>query len=141
MTTDAIEGGCLCGAIRYRVAGPPRARTLCHCRSCRFAAGGPSVAWAVFGVDGFAFTAGTPRQFHSSPGVVRTFCDRCGTALTYQVDDAPDTIDVTTVTLDAADDFPPTVEIWVAHKLAWETLDAALPHFPGSSRPNATEYG
>ena len=40
----SVEGGCLCGAIRYRVSGEPLARSLCHCRSCRLGAGAPSVA-------------------------------------------------------------------------------------------------
>ena len=48
MTDDPAEGGCLCGSVRYRVAGDPVAATLCHCRSCRRASGGTNVAWAVF---------------------------------------------------------------------------------------------
>ena len=48
MTGPPAEGGCLCGAIRYRVSGEAVAATLCHCRSCRRASGGTNVAWAVF---------------------------------------------------------------------------------------------
>jgi len=68
-----------------------------------------------------------------APGVTRTFCGKCGTPLTYQRDAERGTIDVTTVTLDAANDFAPTKEIWVEHKLVWESLNDALPHYARSS--------
>jgi len=55
--------------------------------------------------------------------------------LTYQRDTEPDTIDVTTASLDSPDDFAPTREIWIAHKLAWERLNDTLPQYPESSRP------
>jgi hypothetical protein len=80
------------------------------------------------------FSAGQPARFRSSPNVIRTFCSQCGTSLTYQRDTEPDTVDVTTATLDRPDDFAPTREIWIAHKLAWEALNEAFPQYPGSSR-------
>jgi hypothetical protein len=130
---DAVEGGCLCRAVRYRSTGAALARALCHCRTCRLASGAPSVAWVVFRCSDFAFIAEQPTRFHSSPGVVRTFCGKCGTPLTYQRTSKPDTIDVTTVTLDRPDDFAPTKEIWIEHKLAWECLNVTLEHYPRSS--------
>jgi hypothetical protein len=132
-TSRPTEGGCLCGAVRYRIAGESLALARCHCRTCRHASGAPSVAWSVFRSGDFVFTAETPVHFHSSPGVVRTFCGKCGTPLTYQRTAEADTIDVTTVTLDDAADFAPTKEVWVEHRLAWETLNDSLEHFPRSS--------
>lgn len=70
----------------------------------------------------------------SSHGIVRRFCGQCGTSLTYQRELEPDTIDVTTASLDRADDFAPTREIWIGEKLAWESLNGAARTFPGSSR-------
>ena len=129
-----IEGGCLCKAVRYGVSGAPIVTSLCHCRTCRLAAGAPSVAWVVFRSSELVFSAGQPARFRSSPNVIRTFCSQCGTSLTYQRDTEPDTVDVTTATLDRPDDFAPSREIWIAHKLAWEALNKALPQYPGSSR-------
>jgi hypothetical protein len=134
MTPSMHEGGCLCGAVRYRASGAPRALTLCHCRSCRRASGAPSVAWAVFNAGDFEFTTGEPARFQSSPSVERTFCAQCGTPLTYQQQTRADSIDVTTVSLDEPDRFAPEFEIWVEHKIAWETLDPKLPHYPRSSK-------
>lgn len=135
MTSRVIEGGCLCRAVRYRVTGVPIVTSLCHCRTCRLAAGAPSVAWVILRSRDFMFSAAQPARFRSSPAVTRTFCSRCGTSLTYQSDAEPDTIDVTTASLDSPDDFAPTREIWIAHKLAWERLNDTLPQYPESSRP------
>jgi hypothetical protein len=132
-----FAGGCLCGAIRYRFTNTPRALTLCHCRSCRLSAGAPAVAWLVLGSDDFTFTAGRPKVFRSSPGVLRSFCDRCGTSLTYQREGQTDTIDVTSATLDAPDAFAPTKEIWLEHKLRWMQANEALPHYAQTSRGTA----
>jgi hypothetical protein len=141
MTNTSHEGGCLCGAIRYRVAADPVALTLCHCRSCRLAAGAPSLAWAVFPAGDFAFINGEPKRFRSSPSVARSFCGTCGTSLGWQHDARPETMDVTTATLDHPDAFAPTCEIWIEHAIAWETLDPALPHHARSSKdaPNITD--
>lgn len=128
MTADFAEGGCLCGRVRYRVNGPAVARTLCHCQSCRRATGGASVGWAVFAKDDYQVIAGTIREYSSSPGIYWGSCGDCGSLVAYRRDSRPDHRDITTATLDDPDAFPPTVEIWTADKIGWETLDPALPH-------------
>jgi hypothetical protein len=131
---EVHEGGCLCGAIRYRVTAAPTALVLCHCRTCRKAAGAPSLAWAIFRAADFAFTKGNPATYSSSPGVKRGFCSRCGTTLTYASADHPDVADVTTATLDDPDAFTPDREIWLEEKIVWEAVDHARARYPRSSR-------
>ena len=127
------RGGCLCGAIRYAITGEPVVTTLCHCRSCRLASGAPSLAWTVVSTDDLRYDTGRPSEFESSPGVFRGFCDACGTSLSWRRLDRPDTIDITTASLDASEAFPPAKEIWLEHKLAWETAHPTLPHYARSS--------
>jgi hypothetical protein len=131
---DANNGGCLCGAVRYRAQGAPLARTLCHCASCRRTAGAPTVAWTIFPADGFAFVAGKPKSFRSSPHIERSFCGDCGTPLLYRSDRRPDVVDVPTATLDEADLFPPEREIWTGEKLVWEVVNDSIPQYPRSSK-------
>ncbi|GAA5071351.1 GFA family protein [Lysobacter panacisoli] len=125
-----IEGGCLCGAIRYRATAPPISRSICHCRSCRRAGGAPSVAWSTFHVNSLVFCQGVPMRYPSSEDVVRTFCGNCGTPLSYRHVLDTDTIDITTATLDAPEQFPPTRETWIEHKLPWERLNESTRHYP-----------
>lgn len=124
------EGGCLCGAIRYRVTGPPSWSTICHCRTCRKAAGAPSVAWLTFDQGNFTLVQGVPGRFLSSSGVARTFCTACGTPLTYITADRPGDIDVTTMSLDEETKFPPTCEVWTTHRVSWASIDPTRDQYP-----------
>jgi hypothetical protein len=119
--------------VRYRVAGEPVASTLCHCRSCRRASGGTNVAWAVFEKSAFEWLAGGSIAYSSSPGIEWLHCGECGSLVGYTRASRPDHMDITTGTLDEPDRFPPTVEIWLEHKIAWETLDPELPKHQQSS--------
>ncbi len=100
-------GGCLCGAVRYRARGAPRLVDLCYCRWCARAVGASVTGWARYATGDFAFTAGEPVRYESSPGVARTFCGRCGSSLTYH-DPGGELVDVASATLDDPLAFPPT---------------------------------
>lgn len=127
------EGGCLCGAVRYRVSGQPVAATLCHCADCRRASGGTNVAWAVFDKGDFEWLAGDPADYSSSAGIHWSFCRECGTTLGYRRSERPDHMDVTSGSLDEPDRYPPDVEIWVKQRIGWEALHPALPKRERSS--------
>jgi hypothetical protein len=79
-----VEGGCYCGAVRYRAEGDPVFRAQCHCRECQYISGGsPNV---VMGVPerGFAYTLGAGKPFRRKDlpnPVTREFCAECGTHL------------------------------------------------------------
>jgi Uncharacterized conserved protein len=133
MTTPDTNGGCLCGAIRYRATGQPIVSMVCHCRTCRKAAGSPLVAWLTFPVRAFTFVRGQPSEFSSSPPVKRTFCPSCGTPLTYTHADRPAEIDVTTVSIEDPEAFPPDHHSWVSHSLSWVRLDDGLPAYSPTS--------
>jgi hypothetical protein len=128
------DGGCLCGAIRYRVFGKPASSLLCHCRSCRLASGAPAVAWVTFAAGDVELLQGTPATHRSSPPVVRGFCARCGTPMSYRHRDHPDQVDLTAATLDHPELFPPEREVWLEHHIGWTAVNAALPqHRRGSA--------
>ena len=131
MSTPVHEGGCLCGAVRYRAAGTPVRVTNCHCEMCRKAAGAPFVTWAEFPAEAVSFTAGAPAWHGSSEAAERGFCAACGTALTFATIDGT-TIDLTVATLDDPDALPPDDNIWTESKVPWVTLDAAIPAWPRS---------
>ena len=107
---------------------------ICHCQTCRRAAGSPVVAWLTFATADFRFSKGKPVGFSSTPPVRRTFCGSCGTPLTYARVDAPDSIDVTTCSLDDPQAFPPTHHSWLSDDVAWVRFGDGLPAFR-QSRP------
>lgn len=74
------EGGCLCGAIRFKAEGEPLNVRVCHCRTCQKAMGSPFFARAQF--DQRALTVeGDTARYASSENIDRVFCKRCGTRL------------------------------------------------------------
>jgi hypothetical protein len=127
---QTCEGGCLCGAVRYRITGVPRSSSVCFCRSCRLASGAASVGWFVVALGQYSLLGARPAEFQSSASVVRSFCARCGTPLAYRHADNPDAIELTTATLDEPQRFPPTHEIWHSQRVPWAASDPAIPHFP-----------
>lgn len=124
-----LAGGCLCGGVRYEVEGAPTNTMVCHCRTCRRAAGAPVVAWVTFPRGRLRFVRGEPATFHSTPPVTRTFCRDCGTPLTYAHADSPEAVDVTTCSLDEPEAFPPTHHSWLSHHVAWVRFGDGLPTF------------
>ena len=77
-------GGCLCGAVRYEVAGPLRDVVLCHCAMCRrthghFAAytAAPKGALRLLEARGL-------RWFASSGFARRGFCGECGASACWE---------------------------------------------------------
>lgn len=130
-----LEGGCHCGAIRYRVEGEPVHAALCHCIDCRRHAGAPMVGWTLFGNDHFAILKGEPKIYASSEHGRRHFCPDCGTGLFYTSDAVfPGQTDVQVATLDDPDVLPMQAQIQVADRISWMKDVAALPafeRFPG----------
>jgi hypothetical protein len=132
LPTSIAEGGCLCGAVRYRADGQPTNSMVCHCRTCRRTAASPAVAWVTFPKARFQFVRGRPSEFRSSQPVLRTFCGACGTPLTYEHADSASFIDVTTCSLDDPGSFPPTHHSWLSHDIAWVRFADGLPTFQQS---------
>lgn len=125
-----LEGGCLCGALRYEVRGEPITVALCHCTKCRRSAGAPVVAWAMFERGAFAFVQGKPAVHRSSPGAERGFCEKCGTQLTFTAEFLPGLVDLTVASLDDAAALPPRMHIWDSSRLPWLECSDALPRHP-----------
>ena len=64
-----IQGGCLCGAVRYEARGAPLGVGYCHCRSCRHHTGAPVVAYVEFAAQHVRFSGAGRSTYASSPGV------------------------------------------------------------------------
>ncbi|MEE8506419.1 MAG: GFA family protein [Kiloniellales bacterium] len=133
---DIHEGGCLCGAVRYRITGPIDRVGHCHCRMCQRANGAVAVTWATVPLAHFEVTQGAPATYRSSATARRQFCSACGSSLTFWFERNPEEIDVSVGTLDHPERHPADHHNWTTSKLPWLRLDEDLPAFadftPGS---------
>ncbi|RYX90105.1 MAG: GFA family protein [Comamonadaceae bacterium] len=127
------EGGCLCGALRYRVTGQPLSHSVCFCRQCRLSHAAGSVAWFAVSPDQFQLVQGELSTYRSSPGVYRRFCPVCGSAIVFADENSPGEVEITTATLDDPDALMPTREVWLSQRVAWAESAPGLRHHPRAS--------
>jgi hypothetical protein len=126
-TMTEITGGCLCGTIRYRLKDDPIWVAYCHCQSCRRATGAPVTAYAGFRTGQLSYLATAPAQFHSSPGVTRSFCDRCGTPLSFEGERWPDQVHIHVGTVDQPELLQPQSHVFFSEHVAWLEIADQLP--------------
>ena len=132
--TETLAGRCLCGAIHYQCGAPLYPPTLCHCESCRRAAGAHAVGWITVSAASLKFSAGVPREYVSSPEVHREFCAACGTPLTYRHERRAGEVDITLCSLDSPARFAPADHIWMGDALAWDRPGDGLPQHQATRR-------
>ena len=119
-------GGCLCGAVRYRLRHP-RAAYWCHCTLCRRASGSAALPWVTVARGDFEVVQGVLKLYASSLGVVRGFCGACGSPILFDMA-SEDAVDVSLGTLDDPDALPPTHHIWTSTALEMaQGLGSGLP--------------
>jgi len=132
--TSTLQGGCLCGAVRYEIpAGALGAIVLCHCSQCRKAQGCAFAANAPVPAADFRLLAGADalRAYASSPGKWRSFCGRCGSPIHSHRDGAPEWVRLRIGTLDTPIAARPSAHIHVASKAGWWDIRDELPQYPG----------
>lgn len=121
MENRSLTGGCLCGAVRYRLGKRPEGYGACHCAMCRRWTGGielgvqtrdEEIAW-----DG----AEAIRTYRSSDWAERAFCGTCGSSLYWKLT-APGPmqgmVSLSAGSLDSLDGLMLTVEVYVDMKPA-----------------------
>lgn len=134
MAEFAVEGGCHCGAVRYRVTAPAHEIVHCHCSICRRIHGAVFASFAIVRPQHFAVERGDDQltRYDSTPGCHRYFCRRCGGHIYSRVDKLPDDLFYTIGTIDGgAHPGPgPARHICVASKIPWWPITDDLPQSP-----------
>ncbi|MHC6227099.1 GFA family protein [Pseudomonas sp. X10] len=118
----AREGGCLCGAIRYKVKDEPQAIVVCHCSHCQRASGSAfSVNLLV--KEGDYEQAGETKFLvdtgDSGLPSYRHFCGNCGSPIMTKAMNLPGIVLVKAGTLDDQEGLQPQVEIYTEHAMKW----------------------
>jgi hypothetical protein len=125
-TLPPVEGGCLCGALRYRAAPDHREGYYCHCRMCQLAFGNTRAAFINLRKDEVEWTRGTPTYYASSSFARRGFCGQCGTPLSFDYLDSP-RMDLSVGSLDDPAAFKPVSHFAVETRVAPWHADDGLP--------------
>lgn len=133
--TTPLTGGCLCGAIRYRVDVPITELRACHCTHCQKASGAAGSVNAAIPSDAFHITQGRPMRYDAAADSGRTlyrfFCGDCGSPIYSQRATTPEMAVLRAGTLDDAGDMAITVSIWTRSARPWAHIEPASRQFPG----------
>ena len=127
-----LDGGCTCGAVRYRLHSAPMFVHCCHCTSCQTETGSAFVINAMIESDrvetlkGVAEPVMTPSESGRGQQIWR--CPICHVALWSNYGGAIDVLRFVRVgTLDRPADCPPDIHIYTRSKLPWVTLPGGVP--------------
>ena len=117
------EGGCQCGALRYRLTLPPLMIYNCHCTNCQKIGGGAFSTPATVPEAGFAFIKGEPRtiEWTSDAGNTRFgwFCGACGSRIAHGQTPSVGLLSVRSGTLDDTTWIEPVGDIWTRSAQSW----------------------
>ncbi len=128
-----FEGGCLCGAVRYRATSTPLRGVICHCAKCRRHSGAPMLAFVHFPLDEFAWTKAQPQWYRSSRYAERGFCSNCGSTVAMREEVLDDRVLICVGSLDDAEPVQIDDHVWTSEQISWLRIDDALPRYPQSS--------
>jgi hypothetical protein len=133
--TQPITGGCLCGAIRYRIDAPVTELRQCHCNNCQKASGSVGTVGAAIPSAAFHLTQGTPRRYSAVVDSGRTlhrfFCGECGSPLYSQRANTPENMVVRAGTFDDPEGLKITLHIWTSKARSWHPIDPGAKQLPG----------
>ncbi len=121
-TTQSYQGGCLCGAVRYEVDGPPVVVAHCHCINCQKASGSSHSTGAMFRDEQIRLTGNVAEyKYKADSGheVTRVFCPTCSSSILGHNTGMMGFSTITLGTLDDSSEFEPQVTIFARNRKAW----------------------
>jgi hypothetical protein len=132
-TKDAvgpIEGGCQCGAVRYRLEGKPRSLAVCHCTMCQRQSGSAFGMSLAISRNAFQLLSGTLKTFNVTcdSGRIKecAFCPECGVRIYNRTEGRTS---IKAGTLDDTSWLEPDAHFWTKSKQAWTPIPDGAPCF------------
>jgi hypothetical protein len=126
-----LEGGCACGAIRYKLTRRPLIVHACHCRDCQRLTGGPHAINMWIERQCVKTEGAKLKSFKLKAGSGKAhqvfFCGQCATYLWSRYEIVPsDCLFVRAGTLDRPSSVSPDVHIFIRSKLPWVEIPAGV---------------
>lgn len=129
---SSLQGGCTCGAVRFRMTSAPMFVHCCHCRWCQRETGAAFALNAMIEADRVILIKGEPEVVdtpsNSGKGQKITRCVDCRIAVWSNYGGAGDAVRFVRVgTLDDPDRLPPDIHIFTSTKQPWIALPKGTP--------------
>ena len=135
-----MDGGCTCGAVRYRLKAKPIFVHCCHCTWCQRETGSAFAVNAFIEASQVELLKGQPvaEKLPSASGKGQVFwrCPDCGVTVWSNYGGAGPNIHFVRVgTLDNPSWAPPNIHIYTSTKLPWVILPDDVPSVPEFYKP------
>jgi hypothetical protein len=135
---DTHEGGCLCGAVRYRVTDAPARTTVCHCTFCQRRTGSAFAFMAYFKQEHVEIISRTLKTYeHRSDESNRSlridFCPNCGTTVAMTVETLPGKRGIAGGTFDDPSWLQVQRHTWLRSAQPWIVVPPGVEQFEKSS--------
>ena len=125
-----IEGGCQCGAVRYRLDGKLYTLAVCHCTMCQRQSGSAFGMSLAISRNAFQLLSGTLKSFNATcdSGRIKecAFCPECGVRIYNRTEGR---MSIKAGTLDDTSWLEPDAHFWTRSKQAWTPIPAGVPNF------------
>jgi hypothetical protein len=130
------SGSCLCGAVKYEIAGELSPIQLCHCSMCRRSSGTAFASNMPVRAIDLCIVAGEAalKAYESRPGKHRVFCGECGSPIFSRSRGDPSMVRVRAGTLHDPAPTHAAFHFHVASKASWLPITDDLPQYP-AARP------
>ena len=120
------DGGCLCGAVRYRLAAEPLTLYACHCTDCQRQTGAAFGLSMVVARGALSLLQGEAQRFcvrmPDGRGKQGRFCGQCATRLWGEPEKYPEIFVLRPGTLDDTSWLAPVGHIWTRSAQPWVAI-------------------
>jgi hypothetical protein len=119
-----VNGGCACGAVRYRLSAPPPFVYTCHCTDCQTLTTSAFTLSAPVKRETVQITKGALKTWvrtttESGKPTTQHICGKCGVRIFSEPPSAPDRITLRLGTLDDTSWLRPAAAIWMKSAQPW----------------------
>ncbi len=139
---DLREGGCQCGALRYRLRGEALALTVCHCTECQRQSGSAFGMSLIVPTQSFQLLTGEPKIFSRSSDSGRlvhcAFCPTCGTRIYHSPEAMKGSVNIKPGTLDDTSWLEPGLHVWTKSRQPWFSIPEGIRSFDSQPQPTGS---
>jgi hypothetical protein len=127
-----LEGGCLCGKVRYSADAEPIFAGVCHCSTCQKGSG--TAFNTVVAVPKPAVSISGPVSTYEGKGdsgnaTYRRFCSACGSPVQVEAAIMADVVMIPVGTLDDPGAIKPAMQIYCDSAQPWALLEGGIQRF------------
>ncbi len=122
-----FSGGCLCGAVRYTVAGDPVRVANCHCDDCRKVTGASFATNVFVKEEELTIESGVTKSYQhqadSGNTMTKKFCPECGSQIFSVGTGSPGMVGIKVGSIDDASGIKPQITVYAARALPFSHID------------------